>query len=134
MKILFVASVAVVSADPTASAELYVTSIGLPLPDGGDGYRHSEDVEGLRHFGIWPLDQAATACFGTSTWPTEVPRPQASIEFEVDDVPAAAAELTARGHRLLHDARTEPWGQTVARLLSPEGLIVGVCHTPWQHP
>lgn len=28
----------------------------------------------------------------------------------------------------------EPWQQTIARLLSPEGLIVGVCHTPWLHP
>jgi hypothetical protein len=26
--------------------------------------------------------------------------------------------------------RTEPWGQTVARLLSPEGLIVDVSYAP----
>ena len=32
---------------------------------------------------------------------------------------------------LLHGARTEPWGQTVARLLSPEGLMVGVSYAPW---
>ena len=25
----------------------------------------------------------------------------------------------------------EEWGQTVARLLSPEGLLVGVTVTPW---
>jgi hypothetical protein len=24
-----------------------------------------------------------------------------------------------------------PWGQTLARLLSPEGLLVGLAHTPW---
>ena len=42
----------------------------------------------------------------------------------------AAEELEGRGYRLLHGARTEPWGQTVARLLSPEGLIVGVSYTP----
>ena len=68
--------------------------------------------------------------FGTDTWPDDVPLPQASVEFEVDDVQAAAVELEARGHRLLHRPRTEPWGQTIARLLSPEGLVVGVSHIP----
>jgi hypothetical protein len=38
-------------------------------------------------------------------------------------------ELSARGYRLLHGARTEPWNQTITRLLSPEGLLVGVCYT-----
>jgi len=26
--------------------------------------------------------------------------------------------------------KTEPWGQTVSRFLSPEGLLVGVTFTP----
>jgi hypothetical protein len=56
--------------------------------------------------------------------------PQAFVEFEVEDVADAAKELEARGYKLLHGARTEPWGQTVARLLSPEGLIVGVSYAP----
>jgi uncharacterized glyoxalase superfamily protein PhnB len=62
-----------------------------------------------------------------------VPTPQASLEFEVEDVAAAAHELEDRGYQLLHGARTEPWGQTVARLLSPEGLIVGVSYAPQLH-
>ena len=32
---------------------------------------------------------------------------------------------------LLHDTRTEPWGQTVARLQTPEGTIVGISFAPW---
>ena len=58
------------------------------------------------------------------------------MEFEVNDIEAVAsgaAELEARGYRLLHSARTEPWTQTIVRLLSPEGLLVGVCYTPWFH-
>ena len=62
-----------------------------------------------------------------------LPTPQANLEFEVADVEAAAAELEAKGHTLLHGAKVEPWQQTIARLLSPEGLIVGICHTPWHH-
>jgi len=61
------------------------------------------------------------------------PRPQASIEFEVADVAAAANELEAKGYRLLHGARTEPWAQTTARLLTPDGLLVAVCYTPLFH-
>ena len=26
--------------------------------------------------------------------------------------------------------KTEPWGQTVSRLLGPEGLLVGITYTP----
>jgi len=62
--------------------------------------------------------------------------PQASIEFEVenpDAVADAAAELEERGFQLLHPVREEPWGQTVARLLSIEGLIVGISYAPWFH-
>ena len=58
------------------------------------------------------------------------PRSQASIEFEVADVAEAAAELGAKGYQLIHGARTEPWGQVTARLLSPEGLLVAVCYSP----
>ena len=62
--------------------------------------------------------------------------PQASVEFEVADagaVATAAAELREAGFELVHDAREEPWGQTVARLLSSEGLIVGISHAPFLH-
>jgi hypothetical protein len=69
----------------------------------------------------------------TSNDPKDVPVPQATIEFEVADVEAAASELEAKGHRLLHPAKVEPWKQTVARLVSPEGLLVGLSYTPWLH-
>ena len=60
---------------------------------------------------------------------------QESIIQEIIPGPTpTAAELEAAGHRLLRDAREEPWGQTTSRLLSPEGLLVGVSYTPWMHP
>lgn len=135
MRIEFIASVAVIAADPTESRRLYLDVIGLPLEGQGD-YFHSEKIEGSKHFGVWPLSEAAQACFGTSEWPADRPVPQASIEFEVADADAVAAageELRAAGYELLHPARQEPWGQTVARALSPEGLIVGISYAPWLH-
>ena len=134
MNIVFIASVAIVASDPQASRGLFIDTLGLPL-EGGD-YAHSEKIDGTKHFGVWPLHQAAEACFGQPAWPADLPVPQASIEFEVDNESAvqdAARELQARGYRLLHDARTEPWGQTVARFLSHEGAILGISYAPWLH-
>ena len=100
------------------SRELFVDALGLPLEaDAGGDYFHSEHVDGTRHFGVWPLAQAAQACFGADEWPADVTVPQASIEFEVESpgaVADAAAELEERGFQLLHPVREEPWGQTVA--------------------
>ncbi len=51
-------------------------------------------------------------------------------EFEVKDVDAAVEECALRsGHSLIHGTRVEPWGQTIARLLGPEGLLIGICIT-----
>ena len=137
MNILFIAGFAVVTPDPPESRKLYVDALGLPLGSGeGDEYLHSEKIGGSKHFGVWPLTQAAQACFGTPNWPDDRPVPQASVEFEVesvDAVQAAADELRADGFTMLHEARTEPWGQTVARLQSPEGAIVGISFAPWMH-
>jgi catechol 2,3-dioxygenase-like lactoylglutathione lyase family enzyme len=137
MNVEWIATVAVIAADPTKSRELYVDALGLPLEAGAGGeYFHSEEVGGSKHFGVWPLAQAAQACFGTGEWPSDRPVPQVSIEFEVQDadaVAAAADELREKGFALLHQARKEPWGQTVARLLSSEGSIVGISYTPSQH-
>ena len=137
MHVEFIATVAVIAADPPASRRLYVDALGLPLQGQGEhDYFWTDKLEGAKHFAVWPLAQAAEACFGTSEWPADRTVPQFSIEFELADVAsvrAACDELEAAGHALLHPAREEPWGQTVARLLSSEGSIVGICFTPSMH-
>jgi catechol 2,3-dioxygenase-like lactoylglutathione lyase family enzyme len=119
MDVQFIASIAVIAPDPSVSRRFYVDALGLPLMGSEDDYLHSEDIDGSKSFGVWPLTQAAQACFGTPDWPADRPVPQASIEFEVadsDGVRVAAEELTQKGFTLLHGARLQPWGQTVARL------------------
>jgi catechol 2,3-dioxygenase-like lactoylglutathione lyase family enzyme len=136
MNIDFLATVAVIAPEPISSRNLYVETLGLPLQGEGDGYYHSEEIAGCKSFGIWPLSQAAQACFGTDQWPDSRPVPQVSIEFDVDAAAAvapAARELEQAGHELLHGAREEPWGQTVARLQSPEGAIIGISYAPVLH-
>lgn len=137
MEIEFVASMSVIAAEPAESRKLFVEALGLPLKAAdGDEYFHSEEIGGAKHFGVWPLAQAAQACFGAPEWPSERTVPQASIEFEVADAAAvatAAAELEDKGFELLHGAREEPWGQTVARLQSVDALIIGISYAPWLH-
>lgn len=133
MDIRFIASFSIVSAHPAADRRLFVDTLGLPLAGPGDDdgdYVFSESLDGAKHFGVWPLADAARSCFGSAQWPDTHPTPRASVELEVDDVEAAAAELTAAGYELLHEPRTEPWGQTIARLQTGDGVIVGVCFTP----
>jgi catechol 2,3-dioxygenase-like lactoylglutathione lyase family enzyme len=134
IRILFVSGFGPIVREPADSRKFYVDVLGLPLepqPGGDPGYFHSEKIAGAKHFALWPLKDAANACFGTNSWPAELPVPQAWLEFDVEDVGASARTLKQRGYRLLVEERKEPWGQTVSRLLSPEGLLVGLVVTPW---
>jgi catechol 2,3-dioxygenase-like lactoylglutathione lyase family enzyme len=133
MDVQFVTSIAPIVRDAEESRSFYRDGLGLSFEGEEGDYLFTHNLAGTRHFGLWPISEAATACFGTTEWPADIPVPQASIEFEVPDVPAAAAELTTKGYRLIHEARTEPWGQITARLSSPEGLLVAVCYTPAFH-
>jgi hypothetical protein len=136
MNVQFLSTLAVIAPDPPHSRQLYVDALGLQLQGEADDYQHSEQVGGCKSFGIWPLSQAAAACLGTPEWPAGRPVQQVSIEFDVTDAAAvalAAEELELAGHELLHPPRTEPWGQTVARLQSPEGAIIGISYIPMFH-
>jgi catechol 2,3-dioxygenase-like lactoylglutathione lyase family enzyme len=130
MQVIFVAGFGPIVRNMDESVRFYEKALGLPL-EGDDGYRHSESIEGDKHFALWRLEDAAESCFGTKLWPADLPVPAAWIEFDVANMADAVAELEAAGHRLLVTDRKEPWGQVVTRLLSPEGLLVGVTITPW---
>jgi catechol 2,3-dioxygenase-like lactoylglutathione lyase family enzyme len=133
LKVQFVTSIAPIVRDADVARSFYRDALGLFF-EGEDGnYLFTQELEGTKHFGLWPLSEAARACFGTTEWPADIPVPQVSIEFEVLDVAAAAAELTESGHQLIHGAQAEPWGQVTARLLSPDGLLVAVCYSPSLH-
>jgi catechol 2,3-dioxygenase-like lactoylglutathione lyase family enzyme len=133
MEVLFVTGFSPIVADPRTSREFYADGLHLPLEHEEGEYVFADRLAGVKYFGLWPLSQAAQTCFGTDDWPTEVPIPQATIEFKVRDVASAANELEQKGYVLIHAAKTEPWGQIIARLLSPEGLLIGVSYAPSLH-
>jgi catechol 2,3-dioxygenase-like lactoylglutathione lyase family enzyme len=130
ISVLFVAGFGPIVRDQQPSERFYVESLGLRFNRDEGGYLHTAKLEGVKHFALWPLSQAAQSCFGTDTWPKDVPVPHAWLEFDVQDVEAATEELREKGYKLLVSGRREPWGQIVTRLLSPEGILVGVVYTP----
>ena len=134
LKVGFIAGFGPIVADAKASREFYRSTLGIAFHEEKDGYLHTEALDGAKAFALWPLAHAARSCYGRDDWPHGVPVPQAWIEFDVDDVAEATIALVERGYRPLVSVRTEPWGQTVTRLLGPEGLLVGITYTPFLRP
>lgn len=130
IEILFVAGFGPIIRDQEASRKLYQDTFGISFNEEKGGYLHTEALEGVKTFALWPLSEAAQSCFGNDSWPTEIPVPQAWIEFDVGSVEKATVDLESRGYRMLIRAKKEPWGQVVTRLISPEGLLVGITLTP----
>jgi hypothetical protein len=132
MKVLFVAGFGplVAPGQSEPAGRFYEETLGLTFQREGE-YRHTNELSGVMHFALWPLQDAAESCFQETEWPDHLPTPQAWIVFEVENVAAATEELRGRGYPCLVETRTEPWGQIVSRLLGPEGMLVGLTYTPW---
>jgi catechol 2,3-dioxygenase-like lactoylglutathione lyase family enzyme len=136
VKVSFVAGFGPIVRDVKASKKFWGDGLGIELKEAAPDYWTSDDLEGVKAFGAWPLTQAAESTFGAAEWPKDIPAPQAWMEIDVESpeaVSAAVKELEAAGHRVLRDAHEEPWGQTTSRVLTPEGLLLGVTYTPWMH-
>ena len=136
MNIVLVAGFGPITADPTTSRAFWGGHLGLPIAEIAPEYWGTDDLDGVNAFAIWPLADAAESTVGTREWPADLPTPTTWMELDLENpeaVVAAAAEMEASGHRLLKQAGMEPWGQTTARLLSPEGLLLGLTFTPWMH-
>lgn len=130
IKVLFIAGFGPIDPDIAESRELYNQNLGIAFKEDAGGYLYTGALQGAKHFALWPLAQAAQSCFGKPIWPDHIPVPQAWLEFEVDSVEEATSQLESRGYRMLLRNKQEPWGQTVSRFISPEGLLVGITFTP----
>ena len=107
MEVMFVAGFSPIVSDRQVSREFYAGALDLPLDHEEGEYVFADTLSGVKHFGLWPLWQAAQTCFGTDEWPKDVAVPQATIEFEVRDVAAAAEELEEKGYEWLKPSEEE---------------------------
>jgi catechol 2,3-dioxygenase-like lactoylglutathione lyase family enzyme len=136
MKVSFVAGFGPIVRDVDASRAFWGAGLGIELEEAAPSYWTNDALDGVKAFALWPLGQAAESCFDAEAWPEDIPPPNAWMELDVESPEAVAdavAELENAGLRVLRGAREEPWGQTTARLLSPEGMLVGITYTPWMH-
>ena len=105
MDVQFVASVAPIVRDVDVARAFYEDALGLSLEGSEGDYRFTQHLEGTKHFGLWPLADAAIACFGTTEWPADLPVPQASIEFEYEQPKEASSHQCQPAHSSEHQTR-----------------------------
>ena len=124
------ASIGEIVDDMAAAVAFYRDVLGLEVEwNEGTGYTTAK-VAGAMHFGIWSREAAAEATLGDKEAASRIPL-GFTVEFEVDEVQAAADTLESKGWKVLQAPRTEDWGQTTSRFLSPSGALCGVAETPW---
>jgi hypothetical protein len=58
MEVLFVASVSPIVRDPTAAGAFYKDALGLLFEGGKGDYAFTEQLRGVKHFGLWPPAEA----------------------------------------------------------------------------
>ena len=124
------ASIGEIVDDMAAAVAFYRDVLGLEVEwNEGTGYATAK-VAGAMHFGIWSRESAAEATLGDKEAASRIPL-GFTVEFEVDEVQAASSTLESKGWEVLQQPRTEDWGQTTSRFLSPSGALCGVAETPW---
>lgn len=104
----------------------YEDALGLPFAD-DDAYSHTGDIDGIKHISFRHLTMFADMCFGTDTWPIDVPPPRGWIEVEVADIEEAIGALMRWGCRRLGEHRCEQL-RCVSFMLSPDGFLVAITH------
>ena len=124
------ASIGEIVDDMAAAVAFYRDVLGLEVEwNEGTGYATAK-VAGAMHFGIWSREAAAEATLGDKEAASRIPL-GFTVEFEVNEVQAASSTLESKGWKVLQAPRTEDWGQTTSRFLSPSGALCGIAETPW---
>ncbi len=54
-------------------------------------------------------------------------KPTFEIAFETEDVKGALEQALKIGAKLVQDVRDEPWGQTTAYVVDPNGFLIEIC-------
>ena len=80
MNINFVAGFAPIVTDMGENRNFYKELFGVPLEyEGASDYTATNEMESLKHFGLWTLLDAARSVFDEGEWPINVPIPQGTI-------------------------------------------------------
>lgn len=103
----------------------FYEGLGLSVERAGPDYAVVH-VPGVLHFSIWARAHAAESTYGSRDAADRI-QLGFHVAFEVDDVDAAADELSD----VVRGVKDEEWGQRTVRFLSPTGALCELCTTPW---
>ena len=125
-----IAGLAEVVEDFEEALKFYRDTLGFQVNEQYPGDYAVVTVSGVLHFGVWNRPHAAEITLGSRDLADKIPL-GLTLEFEVDNADQAAAKISREGHRLIHAARQEPWGQRTFRMFSPAGSLLGFAETTW---
>ena len=112
--------------DVASTVQFFTAAFGLPqrfvTPQGDYG----ELVTGSTTLAFASLDLASSGVGGAQFVTHDLAGPSlaASVTLTTDDVPGALATAVAAGGTAVTEPTTTPWGQTVAYLRDPNGILV----------
>lgn len=111
--------------DVLASIEFYERAFGLKRKFVSEGALYGEMDTGATTLSFASLDMARSN-FAGGVQPSDAAKPPQAFEvaFVTPDVRAAYEDALAAGARGLAPPKEKPWGQTVAYVRDPEGILV----------
>jgi catechol 2,3-dioxygenase-like lactoylglutathione lyase family enzyme len=132
--------VALIVTDMDRSLRFYRDLIGLETYS-TENYPYYVEFYG---FSLWTSPAAHEVVFGElhagepqQAWAQIRQFPVTDMAFDVDDVDGLFAKMKEAGEiEIVHEPRTEEWGQRTARFFDPDGHLVEISHwlTPREQP
>jgi lactoylglutathione lyase len=114
--------------DPSRSLAFYTAAFGLERRFVTKENDYGELVSGETTLAFASKDLAKSNLDGVVVADVDGDQPLGvEIALVVPDVPAAIERAEAAGAKVLRQATTKPWGQTVAYVRAPDGVLVELC-------
>ena len=115
-----ISAITLFAEDLPATKQFYVDVFGLPV-------HYEDEVSCVFQFGSTLINLLSTTEASGLIGPAAVASPAAGARFQftltVDDVDAVAADVVARGARLINGPMDRPWGIRTACFADPAGHI-----------
>ena len=101
-KVLFVAGFGPIVQDIPKSHKFYVDALGLSFQKEAGDYLHTEKLDGVKTFALWPLSQAAQSCFGSESLKTPAAAFKVTVEWMTQN--NTKIQLTKETTETVHQA------------------------------
>jgi len=114
--------------DPSQSLAFYTAAFGLERRFVTKENDYGELISGTTTLAFASKELAKSNLDGVVVAAVDGEHPPGmEIALVVADVPAAVKNAVDAGAKLLKQASTKPWGQTVAYVRAPDGVLVELC-------